>query len=201
MRLLPRAGRVALLARGQVDVVAEPAAPARRDLRGVGVAVVDHPAPLRADRAVDQRPLRAVIRVAVVVAADEVPAARGVERERHRLPVPPREDAQQRVLERHRRPRAIRRAATEAGAHRAVMVSGRARVQNQIRNQSVMQGAERCRPPAMPGRARTRHATRSPGRRAAAVDAKFFRTESDRPKGDLREGRTCPQPCRREHNI
>src|SRR3954465_15972376 len=53
-RLLPCLRLVVLLARREIDVVAEPAAAARRHLRGVGVAVIDHPAPLGADRAVDE---------------------------------------------------------------------------------------------------------------------------------------------------
>src|SRR5690606_37678739 len=73
MGLLPFARLVIVLRRGNVGTVVHPAVPARRDRRGLGVTVVDHPAARNAEGRV--RPL--VIDVAELVLTDLLAEAPG----------------------------------------------------------------------------------------------------------------------------
>src|SRR6185312_16374631 len=70
VRLLPFPWRIAFLSRRYVDGVMHPAMPGRRDGRGLGIAVVDDPAPLKAERGIDLATLGAEITVAELVGAD-----------------------------------------------------------------------------------------------------------------------------------
>src|SRR5205085_6303917 len=72
VRLLPGARRVGLAGRRQVDRVMQPAVPARRHGRGLGIAIVDHPAALETEGLVDLAAAGAVIAVAVLILADEL---------------------------------------------------------------------------------------------------------------------------------
>src|SRR3546814_6183948 len=87
MGLLPFARRVIVLRRGNVGAVVHPAVPARRDGRGLGVTVVDHPAARNAKGRV--RPL--VIDIAELVLADLLAEAPGKEAGADGLSIPPGE--------------------------------------------------------------------------------------------------------------
>ena len=71
MRLLPLARRVALFGRRDIDGVMDPAVPVRRYLGRLGIAVIDHPAPLEAERRVDLAALGAIVGVALLVVTDQ----------------------------------------------------------------------------------------------------------------------------------
>src|ERR1700730_10151125 len=67
VRLPPRTRRDLVQRRRHVDGVVQPAMPRRRYGRGFGHAVVDHPAPLEAERTVYLAALGAVIAIAEFV--------------------------------------------------------------------------------------------------------------------------------------
>src|ERR1700736_67836 len=71
MRLFPFARRVAFFGRRDIDGVMHPAVPVRRYLGRFGIAVVDDPAPLEAERRIDLAALGAIIGVALLVPADQ----------------------------------------------------------------------------------------------------------------------------------
>src|SRR6478736_5149355 len=101
VRLLPFARLIAFLGRRDVDGVVQPAVPAGRDLGSLGLALVDHPAALDAERLVLHPACGAVIDIAELVLAHLFAEAPGVEARADGLAVPPGEDLQQPVL--HRR--------------------------------------------------------------------------------------------------
>src|SRR5262245_2452216 len=120
VRLLPRVRAVLLGGRRYVDRVMQPAVPARRHARGLGVAVIDHPAPLEAKRLVDLAAARAVVVVAVFVLADEFAIEPRPQLRAERLTVPPGEEAQQQGFHGGSRGRSLRSAAS---CHLAATVS------------------------------------------------------------------------------
>src|SRR6185295_7108500 len=71
MRLLPGPGPIGLLRRRRVDGVMHPAVPRGWDGRGLGIAVVDHPAPLEVQHRIDLAAFGTVIAVAELILADE----------------------------------------------------------------------------------------------------------------------------------
>src|SRR6185436_20892406 len=91
-----------LVGRRHVDGVMHPAVPGRADLRSLGIAAVDHPAPLEAERRIDLAALGAVIDVAEFVLADALAIERGPQLRAERLAVPPSEKAQEEGLHFHR---------------------------------------------------------------------------------------------------
>src|SRR6185369_8279437 len=70
----------------------------RPDGRGLGIAVVDHPAPLEPERLVDLAALGAVVRIAVLVRPHVLAIEPGPQLGAERLPVPPGEEAQEECL-------------------------------------------------------------------------------------------------------
>src|SRR4051812_23113585 len=70
MRLLPGARLVVFLRRRHVDGVMQPAMPRWRHRRGLGVAVVDHPAALEEQRRIDLAAFGTVVTVAEFILAD-----------------------------------------------------------------------------------------------------------------------------------
>src|SRR5258705_13674616 len=71
VRLFPFARRVAFLGRRDIDSVVQPAMPVRRHARGLGITVVDHPAPLKAERRGDLAADGAIIAITLLVRADQ----------------------------------------------------------------------------------------------------------------------------------
>src|SRR5882757_2219416 len=71
VRLFPFARRVAFFGRRDIDGVMQPAMPVRRHARGLGITVVDHPAPLKAERRVDLAADGAIIAITLLVRADQ----------------------------------------------------------------------------------------------------------------------------------
>src|SRR5262245_61572932 len=103
-----------------------PAVPAGADGRRLGIAVIDHPAPVKTEHRIDLAALAAVVAIAALVLADELAVERGPDLGAEGLAVPPGEDAQKECFDRHGAslmpPRGCRvqRAASRAGgsAHR-----------------------------------------------------------------------------------
>src|SRR5262247_1234414 len=112
VRLLPRVRAVLLGGRRYVDRVMQPAVPTRRHARSLGIAVIDHPAPLEAKRLVDLAAARAVVVVAVFVLADELAIEPRPQLRAERLTVPPGEEAQQQGFHGRSRGRSLRSAAS-----------------------------------------------------------------------------------------
>jgi hypothetical protein len=102
MWLFPRVGLVVFLGRRNVDRVVKPAVPARRGLRGVRFAVIDHPPPLESKRRIDAG--FPIIGVAEFIVPHELPIAPGVETRVEIRAVPPGEPVQQKFLEPIRHP-------------------------------------------------------------------------------------------------
>src|SRR5262245_32125918 len=98
MRLLPFARGVVLLRRRHIDHVLDPAVPFRRNARGFGIAVIDHPAPFEAQRRVDRPALGAVVAVALIVGADQFAEAPGPQLRAKSLAAPPGEEFQQKLF-------------------------------------------------------------------------------------------------------
>src|SRR5262249_23259925 len=98
MRLLPRSRLVLLLGRRHVDGVMQPAVPRRRHARSLGLAVVDHPAPLHSERAVDLAAAGAEITVAELVLPNPPAIEPSPELGAERLPVPPGEKSKKEGL-------------------------------------------------------------------------------------------------------
>src|SRR5205085_11650514 len=95
MRLFPFARRVFVLRRRDVDRVMDPAVPFRRDARGLGIAVIDHPAPLETERRIDRATAGAVVAVALIVGADQFAEPPGPELRAKGLAAPPGEEFQE----------------------------------------------------------------------------------------------------------
>src|SRR5688572_1548082 len=102
MRQLPGARLVRFLARRRLGRESEPAAPARRHLGRVDLAVIDDPAPPRPDGRIDERTLGLVVAVAELVLADEAAAPPGVDMGAPGGAVPPGEGSDEEFLEGHR---------------------------------------------------------------------------------------------------
>src|SRR5262249_30308955 len=112
VRLLPRVRAVLLGGRRYVDRMMQPAVPARRHARSLGIAVVDHPAPLEAERLVDLAAARAVVAVSVFVLADELALEPRPPLRAGPLAVPPGEEAQPQGFHGGWRGRSLRSAAS-----------------------------------------------------------------------------------------
>src|ERR1700744_4860454 len=97
MRLLPSVGLIGFLGRRHVDRVMKPAVPARRSHRGLRDAVINHPAPLEAERRVDAR--LSIIGVAELVVAHQDAKAAGVKARVEIRAIPPGEIVQQKLLD------------------------------------------------------------------------------------------------------
>src|SRR5262249_6740132 len=77
--------------------------PGRRNHRGFGVTIVDHPAPLEVERRIDLAALGAVIAVAELILADELAIERGPHLRAEGLAIPPGEEAREEGRDFHRR--------------------------------------------------------------------------------------------------
>src|SRR6266571_3693364 len=99
VRLLPGPGLHNLLGRRHVDGVMQPPMPARRHLRGLRIAVVDHPAALEPERRVDLAAAGSVIAIAELVGPDRFAIGPGPQLGAERDAVPPGEEAQQEGLD------------------------------------------------------------------------------------------------------
>src|SRR5579871_3213954 len=91
MRLLPLARFVIRFRRRHVAGVMHPAVPSRRDAACLGKTVVDHPAPLKAQRGIDRTALGAVVAVSLFILADQLAVQPCPELGAKRLAVPPGE--------------------------------------------------------------------------------------------------------------
>src|SRR6202000_1065084 len=98
MGLFPFARRIALFGRRDVDGVMQPAMPGWRHTSGLGIAVVDHPAPFEAKRGVDLAPPGAEIAIALFVLADQFAAPPCPELCGESLATPPREDFEEKLF-------------------------------------------------------------------------------------------------------
>jgi len=87
--------------RRRIDRVMQPAVPARRRRRGFGDAVIDHPAPLEAERRIDRSAARAVVGVAELIVTDEFALTPRIEERVEGRAVPPREEPQEKVFDLH----------------------------------------------------------------------------------------------------
>src|SRR5271165_997896 len=101
MRQLPWVRLVVFRRRRRVDRVMEPAVPARRGHRGFGDAIIDHPAPLEAERRIDRSAARAVIGVAELIVTDEFALTPRIEERVEGRAVPPGEEPQEKVFDLH----------------------------------------------------------------------------------------------------
>src|SRR5947209_7823706 len=99
VRLLPGPSLHNLLGRRHVDGVMQPPMPARRHLRGLRVAVVDHPAALEPERRIDLAAAGSVIAIAELVGPDRFAIGPGPQLGPERGAVPPGEEAQQEGLD------------------------------------------------------------------------------------------------------
>src|SRR5262245_45875955 len=97
MRLPPRARRDLLLGRRNVHGVMQPAVPRRRNRRGLGHTVVDHPAPLEAKVRVDLAATRAEVAIAELVLADKLAIEAGPDLRAEGPAIPPCEEAPQEI--------------------------------------------------------------------------------------------------------
>src|SRR5882757_6628376 len=104
MRLLPGACDIFLVGRRHIDGVVDPAMPGWRNRGGFGVAVVDHPAPLEAERRIDLTAFGAKILVAELIFADALAIERGPHLRAEGLAVPPGEDSREEGREFHSHP-------------------------------------------------------------------------------------------------
>src|SRR6266436_10341274 len=100
MRLFPGMRLVGLFGRREVDGVVHPAVPRRRNAAGLGIAVVDHPAPLEAERRIDLAATGAVIAVALFVLAHQFAEPPGPQLRAERLAIPPCEKLEQKLFHR-----------------------------------------------------------------------------------------------------
>src|ERR1700721_2202122 len=98
MRLLPFARRIGLFGRRDIDGVMQPAMPGRRHAGGHGIAVVDHPASLEAERRVDLAPLCTEIAIALFVLANQFAEPPCPELGAESLAIPPREDFEKKLF-------------------------------------------------------------------------------------------------------
>src|SRR6185437_11172350 len=98
VRFFPLTGNVVGFRRRHVGDVVDPAVPARRNPRRLGIAVIDHPAPLEMQRRVDLPALGAIIAVALLVLADELAEPPGPQLRAEGLAVPPREELEQELF-------------------------------------------------------------------------------------------------------
>src|SRR5262249_39081624 len=89
---------VAILCRRDVDGVVQPAVPRRRHAGGFGIAVIDHPAPLEAERRIDRAAAGPVVAIAALIGTDQVAEPPGPELGAAGLAVPPGEDFQPKLL-------------------------------------------------------------------------------------------------------
>src|SRR5271168_2480176 len=126
MRQFPFARAIVLVCGRRIDRLMKPAIPAGRRHRGLGNAVIDHPATLEAERRIDLAAAGAVIPVAELVFADEFAVPMGMEQCVEGRPVPPSEVSEQEQFQvhrgpgRHKRNRRLERARTMARAARPV---------------------------------------------------------------------------------
>src|SRR3954453_19477314 len=98
MRLFPLTRRVALFGRRDINGVMYPAVPFRRYLARFGIAVIDDPAPIEAERRVDLAALGAVVGIALPVLADQFAEPPGPQLRAKGLAAPPCEKFQQKQL-------------------------------------------------------------------------------------------------------
>src|SRR6202051_3883602 len=98
MRLFPFARRIGLFGRRDVDGVMQPAMPGWRDAGGLGVAVIDHPAPLEAERRIDLAPLGAEIAIALLVLADQFAEPPCPQLGAEGLTIPPRKEFEKKLF-------------------------------------------------------------------------------------------------------
>src|SRR4051812_16190767 len=107
MRLLPRVRLVFLESRRRIHDVVHPSMPCRADLRGLRVAVVDHPAPLEAKRGIDLAALGAVINVSEFILAHDLAVERRPDLRAEGLAIPPGEDAREEGFDFHGSPQGM----------------------------------------------------------------------------------------------
>src|SRR4051794_2424683 len=98
MRLLPFARRVAFFGRRDIDGVMNPAVPFRRYPGRLGIAVIDHPAPLEAEGRIDLAALGAIVGVTLLVLADQFAEPPGPQLRAEGLPAPPCEEFEEKQL-------------------------------------------------------------------------------------------------------
>src|SRR4029079_4522597 len=102
VRLLPGPRLIALFVGRHIDGVVEPAVPRRRHRRGLGLAVVDHPAPFHQQRRIDLAAAGAEIAVAELVLTDRFAVPPGPELGAEGLAIPPGEKAEEKGFHRPR---------------------------------------------------------------------------------------------------
>lgn len=98
MRQLPFLRHVVFLARGYVDRIMQPAVPAGRNGRGLGIAIIDHPAALDADGRIYFAATRAIIAIAVLIFTHEFAMKARGPQGAEGCAVPPGKDAQQEIF-------------------------------------------------------------------------------------------------------
>src|SRR4051794_9980599 len=98
VRLFPLARLVVELGRRHVDDVMHPAVPARRNAACLGKPIIDHPAPLEAERRVDLSAAGAVVAVALLVLADQLAVPAGPELGAKGLAIPPGEELEKELF-------------------------------------------------------------------------------------------------------
>src|SRR5882762_6798128 len=100
MRLFPFVRLIGLFGRSDIDGVMHPAVPGRRYPGRFGIAVIDHPAPLEAERRIDLAALGAEIAVALLVLAHKFAEPPGPQLRAKGLAVPPCEKLEQKLFHR-----------------------------------------------------------------------------------------------------
>src|SRR5207237_3022023 len=86
--------------RPPMDGLMKPAMPGRRPPRRLGITVIDHPAPLEAERRIDRAALGAEIAVALLVGAHQFTEPPGPQLGAEGLAVPPCEELEQKQFHR-----------------------------------------------------------------------------------------------------
>src|SRR6202167_3093885 len=102
----------------------DPAMPGRRDAGGLGIAVIDHPAPLEAERGVDLAALGAEIAIALLVFADQFAEPPGPQLRPEGLATPPREDFEKKQFHGARPVREAREGSDAIGGPNCPVLSG-----------------------------------------------------------------------------
>src|ERR1700739_3005437 len=98
MRLLPLARLVAILGRGGVDDMGDPALPPARNAACLGKAVIDHPAPFEMQRRIDLAAAGPIVAVALLVLAHQFAEPVGPELGAESLAIPPGEEFEQELF-------------------------------------------------------------------------------------------------------